>query len=215
MKRIAIFAAAVALALPVAAAPQDDASKTLRAQVRTLRLDVDFRNWSVRELVDYIREVAGITIVLNPKAAEIPGTLTMKARGVSVHSILKLLLKPMKIGFAVQDGVLMIAPESDLKEEIVLEIFDVRDLLMPIRDFPGTDISLSADSAGATFTAPPDSDPPEFPIVDLVKAHTGGKAWDENPRSAIQLNGGLLIVRQTPEVIAKIRKVIGFLRQYK
>jgi len=214
MKRIVILLAAFALAAP-AAARQDEASKTLKAQLRTLRLDVDFKNWTVRELVDYIREVAGINVILNPKAAEIPGTVTMKARGVTVHSILRLLLKPLKIGFAVQDGVLMIAPESELKSEILLEIFDVRDLLMPIRDFPGADITLADDGVGATFASATDETPPEFPIVDLVKAHTGGKAWDENPRASIQLNGGLLIVRQTPEVIAQIRKVIGFLRQYK
>src|SRR5262245_66165372 len=123
MVKAATLMGLLAIALTAVAAPQDDASKTLEAQLRTLRLDVDFKNWTVRELVDYIREVAGINVMLNPKAAEIPGTVTMKARGVTVHSILRLLLKPMKMGFSVQDGVLMVAETSGLKSGLLLELF--------------------------------------------------------------------------------------------
>jgi|SRR6266850_314653 len=216
MMRAAILMGALAVAIPAAARPQEDeASKTLRNQLRTIRLDVDFEKWNVRQLVDYLREASGINIVLDKKAGESPGLLTMKAKGVTIQSILRLLLKPCQIGYTIEEGVLMILPEAAIKSQVRLEIFDVRDVMFPIRDFPGVDISLLADSAGATFSAAPEDTRPEFPIVDLIKAHTGGKAWDETAQVSIQLNNGLLFVRQTPETIAQIRKVIDYLRQYK
>ncbi len=214
MMRAAILMGALAVAIPAAATPQDEPSKELRAKLRSIRVDVDFSNFSVAQLADYLRDVAGINIVVDPKADEIK-TLAMKARGVTIQSILNLLLKPHGIGFAVEDGVLKIVPESKLKSEVRLEIIDVRDLLMPIRDFPGVDITLNEDTSGATFNAAPDDARPEFPIVELLKAHTGGKTWDENPKASLQLMNGLLVIKQTPEVIAQIRKILGSLRQYK
>jgi type II secretory pathway component GspD/PulD (secretin) len=215
MIRAAILLCVLAVAIPAAARPQDEESKTLRAKLKSIRLDVDFTNFTVTQLADYLREVAGINIVVDPKADEIKTPLAMKAKGVTIQSILSLLLKPNQIAFVVEDGVLKIVPESKLKSEIKLEIIDVRDVLFPIRDFPGTDISLLADSAGVAFSPAADETAPEFPIVDLIKAHTGGKAWDENPRTSLQLNNGLLFVRQTPEVIAQVRRLVAYLRQYK
>jgi hypothetical protein len=205
----------IGVAAAALSAPQDDDSKTLRAKLRTIRLDVDFTKSSIREFIDYVREVSGINIVLNAKAAEVPATLTIKAKGVTIQSLLRLLLKPLKIGYVVEDGVLLIVPESDLASDVRLEIIDVRDLLMPIQDFPGVDISLSEDGAGVTFAAAPEEAPKEFPIVDLIKAHVGARSWDENPRTSLNLMNGLLLVRQTPEVIFQIRKVLDSLRRFK
>ncbi|HEU4338629.1 MAG TPA: hypothetical protein VFS19_01055 [Planctomycetota bacterium] len=215
MMRAAILAGALAVAIPAPARPQDDETKTLKSRLRTIRLDVDFSQFTVTQLADYLRDVAGINIVVNPKAAEVPGTLTIKAKGVTIQSLLRLLLKPLGIGYTIQDGVLLIVRESELRSETRLEVIDVRDLLMPIRDFPGQDISLAEDAAGVAFNAPADETPKEFPIVDLVKAHTGSKSWDENPRASVQLMNGLLFIRQSDDVIAQVRRLLDTLRRFK
>jgi hypothetical protein len=212
--RTAAILLGLLVAAGVPAASQDEESKTLRSKLRSIRLDVDFSNYSLVQLVDYLREVADINIVLNPKA-EVPAPLAMRARGVTIQSLLRLLLKPHQIGYTIEGGVVIIAPESALKSQVRLEIIDVRDLLMPIRDFPGIEITLDADAAGATFAAAPDDAPAEFPIVDLLKAHTGGKSWEENPRASLQLMNGLLFVRNTDEVIQQIRAVLAGLRRFK
>lgn len=217
MARLAIAMCALAVAIPAAARPQEDeASKTLRNKLRTIRIDVDFRNSTVSEVIDYIREVAGINIVVQRTMVVMTETrLTMKVKDVTIQSVLNLLLKPHEIGYKIEDGILIVLPLAEMKSDIKLEIIDVRDVMFPIRDFPGTDLSLLADSAGVAFSPAADETPPEFPIVDLIKAHTGGKAWDENPRTSLQLNNGLLFVRQTPEVIAQVRRLVAYLRQYK
>jgi len=206
----AIALAAVALV----AGPQDEADKTLRARIRTLRIDIDIRGWNVVQLADYVREVTGVNVVVDPAAASEPVSLTLRARSVSVQSVLNLLLRPNKLGFIVEEGVLRIAREEKLRGNVRLEIIDLRDLLMPIRDFPGVELTLS-DTAGMAMAPPDESTPAEFPIVDLIKAHTGSRTWDDNPKTSIRLEGGLLFVRQTPEVIAQVRKVVGFLRRYR
>ena len=215
MVKAAFLMGVLAVAVAAPARPQDDETKSLRAKLRTIRLDVDFTKVSVKDFIDYVREAAGINIVLSPKAAEVSASLTIKAKDVTIQSLLRLLLKPIQLAFTVEDGVLMIVREADLKSDIRLEIIDVRDLLMPIQDFPGGDISLVADSVGTTFSAAVDEAPKEFPIVDLLKAHTGSKTWDENPRASLALMNGLLIVRQTQDVIQQIKQVLDKLRRFK
>lgn len=213
MIRTAILAGLLTAALASPAATQDDETKILRHKLRTLRLDVDFRSADLRSVLDYLREVADINVVLTARNVE--GSFTMKAKGVTIQSILNLLLKPQGIGYAIDGGVLVIKPLAELQSEVRLEIIDVRDLLIPIRDFPGAEITLSADSAGAAFSPVADDAPADFPIVELLKAHVGGKTWDDNPRASMQLMNGLLLVRQTPEVIAQVRHVLIGLRRYK
>lgn len=215
MKHAMALAATLVLGLSATARPQDDASKSLETRIRTLRIDVEFKDLTVSQIADYIREVADINIVVDPGAEAAKPALTMKAKGVTIRAILNLLLKPHKIGYAVEEGVLRILPESKLKAKVELVIIDVRDILLPVRDFPGVEITL-VDTGGAAF-APTDADKSsvEFPIIDLIKAHTGGKTWEENERASINLQNGLLFVRQTAEVIAQVRKIVGFLRQYK
>ena len=215
MSKAAFLVGVLAVAVAAPARPQDEESKSLRAKLRTIRLDVDFSKVSVKDFVDYLREAAGINIVLSPKAAEVQTALTIKAKDVTIQSLLRLLLKPIQLGYKVEDGVLLIVRESDLKSDVRLEIIDVRDLLMPIQDFPGGEITLATDSLGANFSPAVDEAPKEFPIVDLIKAHTGSKSWDENSRTSLGLMNGLLFVRQTEEVIQQIRKVLDTLRRFK
>jgi len=215
MTKAAILVGVLAVAVAAPARPQDEESKSLRAKLRTIRLDVDFSKVSVKDFIDYLREAAGINIVLSPKAAEVQTALTIKAKDVTIQSLLRLLLKPVQLGYKVEDGVLLIVRESDLKSEVRLEIIDVRDLLMPIQDFPGGEITLATDSLGANFNPAVDEAPKEFPIVDLIKAHTGSKSWDENSRTSLGLMNGLLFVRQTEDVIQQIRKVLDTLRRFK
>lgn len=214
MKRVATLLVALVAASALPAASQDDASKALWNRLRTLRLDVDFTNTGLPEFVDYLREVADINIVLSPKA-ELPKPFTIKARSVTISSLLRLLLKPQRLGWKIEDGVLLIVPDAELQSAVRLEIIDVRDLLLPIRDFPGIEITLNTDAAGVSMVEADDDAKGEFPIVDLLKAHVGGKTWDENPRASIQLMNGLLFVRQTDEVIQQIRRILASLRRFK
>ena len=48
-----------------------------------------------------------------------------------------------------------------------------------------------------------------------MKAHTGGRSWEENPKCACRLNNGLLIVKNTPEVHKQIVRLLDMLRSNK
>jgi type II secretory pathway component GspD/PulD (secretin) len=208
MSRIALLAA-----LLIAAAPQDDASKDTARKLKTIRLDVDFKDTDIRQFVDYVREVTGFNIVISKSVKFDFIKLTIKAKGVSVQSLFNLLLKPHEIGYTIEEGIIVIQDQAAIRSNVRLEIIDVRDLLYPIRDFPGVEITLV--DTGLASISPVDDVKPELPLVDLIKAHVGGKSWEDNPRASIQLVNGLLFVRQSDEVIQQIRRILASFRHFK
>lgn len=209
---------AIGVVLTLAVAPATPAQETDRRKVedriRTFRVDVDFRNARIAEVVEFLAEAARVNVVIDRSARESDQRITLRARSVSVRTVLGLALSSTEFGFGVRDGVLLIASKAEFARDVRLEIIDVRDLLYPIRDFPGVEVTL-ADTGTAFRSVGDESESPELPLVDLVRAHVGGRTWEENPRASIAVVGGLLVVRQTPDVIAQVRRLVAQLRRYR
>ena len=116
-----------------------------------------------------------------------------------------------------KDGVLMVMTLPDIADRTVrMQIYDCRDILHPIQDFPGVEFQLQVDGSGiGPVIDPGGGDAGEIPIAELVRAHTGGKTWDENPKFSINLQNGLLVVKQTPEVHRQVVRLLDMLRRNK
>src|SRR4030095_13921256 len=101
-----------------------------------------------------------------------------------------LMLKPHNCGIHFKDGVLQVLPREVIDEVTMkMEIYDCRDILYPIQSFPGVDLDLSTIS-GTSATPADDVAGGEIPIEEMVRAHTGGRSWDENPKASIKMQNG-------------------------
>jgi hypothetical protein len=54
-----------------------------------------------------------------------------------------------------------------------------------------------------------------MPIEEMVRAHTGGRSWEENPKASIKMQNGLLVIKNTPEVHKQVRRLLDLLRANK
>lgn len=50
-------------------------------------------------------------------------------------------------------------------------------------------------------------------LTDLVRAHAGGRSWEDDPEAAITHRNGFLYVSQTPRVHREILELLGRLRK--
>ena len=55
----------------------------------------------------------------------------------------------------------------------------------------------------------------EVPIEEMVRAHAGGRSWEENPKAVVKMQNGLLVVKNTPEVHKQVRRLLDLLRANK
>jgi len=211
MRTMAII---LALALPLAA--QDNKRDEYQSKLTSLRVSLDFKDAPIDAVIDYLREIADMNIFLDQKVREKNLTLSIKVTEISLKSVLSLVLKPHGCDTMFRDGVLMVMTKEDIADRLTrMEIYDCRDILYPVQDFPGVDIDLSSTGIGATIGGIVDDPGGEFPIEELIKAHTGGRSWEENPKAACSLSNGLLVIKNTPEVHKQVRRLLDMLRRNK
>lgn len=232
--RIAMWTGAALLAAftlgrpePVLAQGREDASRDTRRQEIVAKLDamkvsLDFDKTPLVEVIDFIRTLSEINFVIDKRVRETypddPLEITLKVDNLSLRSALKLVLAMHDLTVKYKEGVLLVVPKDDASDEdLVTRLYDVRDLLMTIPDFPGPNIELKPpdeESSGVQGLTEPPATPPMEPdfIVEMIQKNTGGETWEKNPKCSVTLNNGLLVVVQTPEVHKEILNLLSMLR---
>jgi hypothetical protein len=189
-------------------------------KIETLRVTVDFEGVKLPEAIDYLRDVTGLNLILLPKAMERDGEagIRLKVKDLSVKSVLKLLLGSRGLTVAFRDGALVIVPKEELQDSTAMRVFDVRALQVKIQDFAGPKVELVAKGSkpdiGVVIIDEPTTVITDDFLLDMIKANTGGGTWDSNPRAALKLAGGTLVVTQTPAVLKEIDQLLNLLGQY-
>ena len=221
-----------AMALPAAA--QEGGTETTdprKAEVvnklNTMRVSVDFANQTLEEAISFLRDFSSINIVVDAEVyknqSEDQLKITLKVKDLLLKSVLKLMLSSRELTAMYKEGVVLIVPKGKIDKAVVLQLYDVRDLLVKLQDFAGPKVELVSPQkggggplTGATFTLEePRSTITEEFITDMVKQNTGDKSWDENPNASINLTNGVLVVSQSKRVHEEIKRFVNLLRQFK
>ena len=220
----AMTAVAAILAMSLAARADESRADALR-KLDTMKVSVDFQDVRLPEALDYLRDFTGLNLVLLPKAMErdADSKVRLKVKDLSVKSILKLLLASRGLTVTYRDGALVVLPKEDLQDATTMKMFDVRSMLAKLQDHAGPRMELVQPGKsgvgpimGVTILEEPQPPPvdEEF-MIQLIRENTGKGSWDSNPRSAISMNNGILVVSQTPSILREIDKLIGLLGQYR
>ena len=227
MRTVAALTLAV---LAGTASAQEDSRGALEVQrvrdkLATMKIDLDFTNAKLEDVVAYLQEYSGLNFHLDADArkdGEAESRITLKLKQVTIKSALKLVLNPRDLGCVYRDGVILITTKAKLGNQTVTRVYDVRDLLFRIRDFAGPRVELTVPGgggalAGATFTLEeePESQITEDFLLELIKSNTGERSWDENSAASISQVNGLLVISQSKPVHEEIRNLLNLLRQFK
>ncbi len=207
--------AALAMALTIPVSAQDGKREEVEAKLKNLRVTLDFKEAPIDTVVDYLREISDLNIFVDAKVKDKNIVVSLKVSDVSLKSVFALILKPHGADTMFREGVLMVMTREDVIDRTIkMQIYDCRDILHPIHDMPGVDMDLN-DAGKLIATPADDTGGGEFPIEELVKAHTGGRSWEENQKCVCRLQNGLLVVKNTPEVHQQIVRLLNMLRRNK
>jgi type II secretory pathway component GspD/PulD (secretin) len=213
MKTLAFAAALTLGALSTQA--QDTVKHEVEGKLNNIKVTLDFQNAPLDQVVDYLREISGLNIFTDSKVRDKNLVISIKVNEISLRSILSLMLKPHNCDILFKDGVLQLMTKEDVADKTMkMEIYDCRDILYPISNFPGVDIDLGT-LAGVVTTPAEDVSGGEIPIEEMVRAHTGGRSWEENQKAVCKMQNGLLVIKNTPEVHKQIRRLLDLLRANK
>ena len=229
MSRTVLAAAALAILASTAWAQGEDVDPKkmdILNKLNNQKISLDFTGVSLDDAINYIRDVTNINIILDgevhTKLSEDQLKVNLKVKDLLLKSALKLMLQSKDLTASYREGVLVILPKDKVNAAVVTRIYDVRDLLFKLQDFPGPKVELAAPNGGtpltgATFSldSEPKSTITEDFITELVKSNTGEKSWDENPNCSITLANGLLVVTQSKKAHTEVDRMLNLLRQFK
>jgi type II secretory pathway component GspD/PulD (secretin) len=229
-----MLAAAILAGLAASAAAQaeggleiDPKHREVLNKLNSMRVTVDFKDNTLDEALGFLRDFSGLNIVIDAEVSEklAPEQMkvTLRVKDLLLKSTLKLMLSARDLTATYKEGVILVVPKGKVDKAVSLQIYDVRDLLVKIQDFPGPKVELVSPAAGgggpltgATFTLEePKSTITEEFITEMVKTNTGDRSWDENPNASLTLANGMLVVSQSRRVHAEIKSFLQLLRQFK
>jgi hypothetical protein len=209
----------VLMALPVSA-QSDEAKESLVRKLERQRVSLRFDRAPLEEVVDYLRDATGIDFVLDRDLAPRRGAreITIRLTRVRLKSALRLLLGSHDLTAVYRHGALFILPRGKVTKSMTTRVYDVRDLLLKIRDFPGPVMELAGAEPGIVPPDWTDLVPPQQRIdreflVETIQANTGGSSWDADGKTSVDLVNGLLIVAQSKSVHAEIDGLLNLLRR--
>ena len=185
----------------------EDAARKLETKV-----SVSFRGTPMADVLEVFRGATGLTFVA---ADGMRTSVTLQVRDVTAKSALKLILQPAGLGATLEGGAVVIRSRESLDRATTLRIYDVRSRLVKVRDFWGPRIGIDGGRPMCSIGCFPIFDEysptgmTEELLVDLIRSHTGGSSWDQNPRAGLSLRNGLLTVTQSPRVHREIEDFLA------
>lgn len=198
--------------------------------------EISFVDVPLESVVAWVAESEGVNVVVRWQTLEDVGVerdtpITLRLRNVRLSQALLMVLAEAggvdtRLAYRAEDGVLTISTADDINREQVVVVYDVRDLLVTLRNFAGPRIELEqsggAQAGGGVLTGDSREEaPPTGPasgmaqgelqnLVRVIRATIEPDTWDGNGGTGtIETFGGQLIVRNTVLVHQKLGGPVG------
>lgn len=99
--------------------------------------EVNFTDIPLKDALDYLEELHHIEIwpdtkLLSEEGISTDTTVTLVMSGITLRSVLRLLLEPLLLTYVIEDEVLKITTETAASEKMVTRVYPVADLVVPI-----------------------------------------------------------------------------------
>jgi type II secretory pathway component GspD/PulD (secretin) len=186
------------------------------------RITFEFQDSSFDDVVTFLRQVTGVNIVIAPEVTAGTGVspVTLKVNKMRFGDALRWILELTNLHMALQNQAIYIS-NKPITGAIVLKMYDVTDLISPVRDFPGRELAYNAGGAGGATgikmfgkTSEGEEtktvDPQE--LVDFIRKNVAPKSWDVEGAGIEQRSGSTLFVSQAPEIHDQIELLLRNLR---
>jgi len=145
----------------VVSAPADHDLSRLGGRLEQ-KITLDARDQPITDTADFLRSVTRLNIVVAPALGANPPLVTMQVRDMSLGNLFKWLEKTAAVHIGFVNGAIYVS-DQPVAGAVRTRLYDVSDLALPIRNFPGPNMTVpQPGGAGATLL------PPIEPAEDTV-----------------------------------------------
>lgn len=207
--------------------PYQSQYKEISEKLQTKRISLDFQDAPFNDVIQFIRQVININILVDPDIFKdkSPDELkvTLQVKDLRADNALDLLLTFASLTRRYANGVMIISTKERHQETVFMAVYDVRDMMFTIHDFPGPQIGLEASKAGGVsgikFEEVEDTEKNELSnperLLEIVKGNAGGTTWEDNDKCSASIINGLLVVNQTRSGHREVGRLLLMLRSFR
>lgn len=190
-------------------------------------VDVNFDQTPFDDAITFLRDITGLNYVLTKEARELVEgesvTVTLKLRGITLRQALRLILATNEqLTWRIEDGVIKIGTTAEKTEELILEFYDVTEIVQTPPDFPAPELGLNLNSgggggggaAGGVLTFDDEEESASGGQLDAEQLQTliDTRLGESEDDGTTEISGGILIVRKPLRAHEKIVKLLDALR---
>lgn len=183
----------------------------------------DGEGTDISDIANYLQNLTGVNFIVSTLVREDldeeETTIKLQLNDRSVRKVLDIIADTSEnLRWKIEDGVVKFVTKEELVGGQRLKMYEVRDIIHPVPDFPGREINVSPSGGLEAFDE--DFDEREGLVVTadtletLIRDNIAVDSWDEDPQNAIRIaDNGTLVVNQTPEVHGQIESLLDDLRE--
>ena len=186
------------------------------------RFGEDGEGAPLEEIANYLQQVTGVNFLVSRRVIdELDPEETSVYLDLSERSVRKTLDIIVEVrenlAWKVEDGIVKFVTREELTGGQVLRMYEVRDLIRPITDFPAREINISP--SGGPPEVDEDLEEREALVITedsldaLIRDNVARDSWDADPANSLRISNGTMVVNQTPEVHDQIQKLLDDLRE--
>jgi hypothetical protein len=187
---------------------RSEAARRHIADMLETRLEVDFDDTPLKEVMRHMASMWGVNIVLDERGLNEVGAtpdtrVNVRVNGVRLSTVLELVLEPLHLGYAVDDEVIRITSSERLAGPLTTRVYSVSDLIQAptndAGDAPDADVEAALLKLAQT-------------IQDTIDPNSwsryGGSGYLQH-----HLGTRSLVIRQRPGAHQEIADLLGELRR--
>jgi len=186
------------------------------------RFGADGEGAPLEDVASYFQNVSGVNFTLSAKVRDelddSEKSIQLDLPERSVKQLLDIITEVREnLRYKVEDGVVKFVTKDELVGGQVLQMYEVRDLIRPVRDFPGREINITP--SGGVPESDEEATEREFLVIseesldEMIRNNVAPESWDADPANSLRISNGTMVVNQTPEVHEKIAKLLEDLRE--
>ena len=209
-----------------------EAAETIEKQLDQ-RIDVDFVNTPLRDVVHWLTAQTGIKFHLANRPLEEAGMsgempVTCSFARIRLRTFLDLFLDELKLSYVEKDGLILITTPEHAESHLIVQVYDCRDLLAMELPTNATKLLSGPTSrkdrnqlVSQDCTPPGTADGPLTvhdlrvkQLIDVITATVAPDTWDVvGGEGAIAEFNGLLVVSQTTRRQREVARLLETLRR--
>lgn len=200
----------------------------IRSRLESQQVSLNFDQTPFNEAVDFLREITGLNYVVSREAQDlIDGEsveVSLRLKNISLQNALNLILAAHEdLTWKIANGgVIKIGTEEGEVEDLVLDFYDVNEIVQVPPDFPAPELGLNLASSGGggggaaggvlSFDDEEEETSGKFEpdkLIELIESKLG----EDEEEGSVEYSAGILIVRKPLSAHEKILKLLDALRK--